>query len=158
MLSLPQGCFVSQLMGLLTECRSDNTPHTQIHTDLFTTTIDSSGEKGDYNFSFSLRWFYLVFLMFAARAEDQVVKVLFFYTPRQKRAHCNKWWVSRFNFNTWGTTVFISNFNTWDDAWWRLSMNVRIQNDSRSCLARHHSSRKVKVGWGGFVSPITKEH
>lgn len=30
MLSLPRGCFVSQLMGLLTECGQDNTPHTHI--------------------------------------------------------------------------------------------------------------------------------
>lgn len=52
MLSLPRGCFVSQLMGLLTECGQDNTPtsHTYIYTDTHThpcTTIIHPYEGGE---------------------------------------------------------------------------------------------------------------
>ena len=163
MLLLPRGCFVSQLMGLLTERGPDNTPHTHTHTHTHTLSppLYTPWGKGEgYNFSF-----FLEMILFSLTAcllpglrtigcKDLIFLFFFFFT-REKGAFCRCWWLSGFSFNTWAVTgvsmharVFLYPILTpWEGVPRHLLEKAKMQDDSRSCFVLHDFSRTKFRTW-----------
>lgn len=98
----PWGCFVSELMGLLTVCGLDNTPLPHEYFYPLNSTIDSWGTGGVITSSFSGDAFIQLCHTFPARADT--VKYLYIKKIKKnhekKKALCHWWWVSGFHFIT----------------------------------------------------------